>query len=558
MIAATLSERVLVLAPRGRDADIARTILDEAGVSADVCRDLAALIEQMDKGAGIAVVADEALRSADLTALAEWVNAQPPWSDFPFLLLTMRGGSVERNPDARRASTLLGNVGFLERPFHPTTLVSAVQTALRGRRRQYEARERMEEIRRAETLLERRVRERTAELESANRQLASQIVERERAESALRQAQRLEAIGQLTSGVAHDFNNLLTVVLGNVEQMQKKVSDPALTRRLEMMAEASRRGATLTAQMLAFSRRQKLELQPVDLNGTVRGMRDLLASSIGGSVQILPPDLADDLWPAMIDPTQIELVILNLAINARDAMEVGGSLAIRTRNVSFFDEPQDDLPAGQFVMVSVSDTGSGMSDEVLAKAFEPFFTTKAVGQGSGLGLSQVFGLAKQSGGGVKIITAVGEGTTIEVYLPRAEREADLPDAPGVQALSRRGEQRKVLVVDDDDAVREVAAGYLGDLGYEVVEAGSGGAALEHFGNGSEPSAVLMDYAMPGMNGRELALEISKRRPGIPVVFVTGYADAEAFSDTDPTAILRKPYTRSQLAAAMDRCLEGVS
>jgi signal transduction histidine kinase len=552
-----LSERVLILAPSGRDADIAKAILGEAGVAGEISGDIPQLIAEMEKGAGVAVVADEELRRADLAPLAQWIGAQPPWSDFPLLLLTRRGGSIERNPAARRAQTLLGNVAFLERPFHPTTLVSAVQTALRGRRRQYEARGRMEEIRRAEALLERRVRERTAELESANRQLASQIVERERVESALRQAQRLEAIGQLTSGVAHDFNNLLTVVLGNVEQMKKRVSDPSLTRRLEMMAEASRRGATLTAQMLAFSRRQNLELRPVDLNETVTGMRDLLASSIGGSVQIMAPDLAEDLWPAMIDPTQIELVILNLAINARDAMEVGGSLTIRTRNVTL-EQAQDDLPAGQFVMVSVTDTGSGMTEEVLAKAFEPFFTTKAVGEGSGLGLSQVFGLAKQAGGGVKIASVVGEGTTIEVYLPRAEGDFQTASAPAPRHTARQGEQRRVLVVDDDDAVREVAAGYLDDLGYEVIEAGSGGAALEHFENGCEPTAVLMDFAMPGMNGRELAREIGKRRPGIPVVFVTGYADAEAFADTDPAAILHKPYTRSELAAALERCVESMT
>lgn len=550
-----LSERALILAPRGRDADIAAAILREAGVSAGICSGLPDLTAQMDKEAGVAVVADEGLHRADLTPLVRWIDDQPPWSDFPFILLTVRGGGIERNPAAQRVSALLGNVAFLERPFHPTTLVSAVHTALRGRRRQYEARERMEEIRRAEALLERRVRDRTAELESANRQLASQIIERERVETALRQAQRLEAIGQLTSGVAHDFNNLLTVVLGNVEQMQKKVSDPALTRRLEMMAEASRRGATLTAQMLAFSRRQKLELRPVDLNETVTGMQDLLASSIGGSVQILPPDLAEDLWPAMIDPTQIELVILNLAINARDAMEVGGSLTITTRNVTF-EEAQHDLPAGQFVMVSVTDTGSGMSDEVLAKAFEPFFTTKAVGQGSGLGLSQVFGLAKQAGGGVKITSVVGKGTSIEVYLPRAEGETGTARVPSARHAARPGRQRRVLVVDDDDAVREVAAGYLDDLGYEVIEAGSGGAALEHFETGCEPTVVLMDFAMPGMNGHELAREIGKRRPDVPVVFVTGYADAEAFADTDPASILHKPYTRSELAAALERCLEG--
>ncbi|MFN6980911.1 MAG: ATP-binding protein [Brevundimonas sp.] len=353
------------------------------------------MLLHMDEGAGLAIIVDDVLRSADLSSLSTWIHAQPSWSDFPFLILTQRGGSVERNPVAQRLSQTLGNVGFLERPFHPTTLVSAVRTALRGRSRQYEARERIEQIQRAEALLERRVADRTAELESANRQLAGQISEREKAEDALRQAQRLEAVGQLTSGIAHDFNNLLTVIIGNVEQIRKRTDDPALEKRLAMMAEASRRGAQLTAQMLAFSRRQKLEPRAVDLNDTVRRMRDMLQSAIGGSVHILDPDLADDLWAAMIDPTQIELVILNLAINARDAMEVGGTLRIRTANIITLEPATPEQPpAGEHVMVSVSDDGSGIPDKVLAKVFEPFFTTKAVGKGSGLGLSQVYGLAK--------------------------------------------------------------------------------------------------------------------------------------------------------------------
>ena len=309
---------------------------------------------------------------------------------------------MERNPAARRLATALGNVAFLERPFHPTTLVSVLQTGLRGRRRQYEARSRIETIRAAEALLERRVEERTAELESANRQLAGQIAERERVEGVLRQAQRLEAVGQLTSGVAHDFNNLLMVILGNIRQMQKTLADPVTQRRLLMMAQAAERGAQLTAQMLAFSRRQRLEPRAVELNDTVVGMRDLLQATMGGSIRI-ETRLQPDLWPAMIDPTQIELVILNLAINARDAMDVGGTLSVETANVTLDAPVRPEEPsAGEYVMVAVTDTGSGMSPDVLAKVFEPFFTTKEVGKGSGLGLSQVFGLAKQSGGGVRI------------------------------------------------------------------------------------------------------------------------------------------------------------
>ncbi|WP_395943894.1 response regulator [Brevundimonas sp.] len=554
-----LSQRALILAPSGRDAVIAATILIEAGVPALACRDLPDLLLRIGEGAGMAVVVDEAMRHSDVSPLAHWIEGQPSWCDFPFLLLTQRGGSVERNPFARRLSETLGNVSFLERPFHPTTLVSAVKTALRGRSRQYEARERIEEIRRGEALLERRVTERTAELEAANRQLAAQIVEREKIETALRQAQRLEAVGQLTSGVAHDFNNLLTVVLGNVEQMKKQETDVRKQRRLSMMEEASRRGARLTAQMLAFSRRQKLEPRSVDLNDTVRSMRDLLQSTIGGSVLIREPELADALWPAMIDPTQIELVILNLAINARDAMDVGGTLLIRTENVETGAPlSAEDPPAGRFVMVSVTDNGSGMTDEVLARAFEPFFTTKDVGKGSGLGLSQVFGLAKQSGGGVKIETRVGVGTTIKMFLPLAEAPPVVDLSADFRLPQAHAANVVILVVDDDDAVREVTLGYLQDLGYAVLEAGSGGAALEIFELRKDIEAVILDFAMPGMNGANLAREMQARRPKVPILFATGYADAEALAAAPEERVIRKPFEQVELAEKLANAFFHVS
>ncbi|MFN3878329.1 MAG: response regulator [Brevundimonas sp.] len=550
-----LSERALILAPSGRDAVVAATILTEAGTVALVCGDLDDLLARLVEGAALAVVVDEVLINGDLNALSAWIEAQPSWSDFPFLVLNRRGGSVERNPAAQRLSQTLGNVSFLERPFHPTTLVSAVDTALRGRRRQYEARERIAEIQRAEALLERRVADRTAQLQAANRELAAQIVEREKAETALRQAQRLEAVGQLTSGVAHDFNNLLTVVLGNVDQLRKNETDPKVLRRLDMMREASQRGARLTAQMLAFSRRQKLEPRAVDLNETVRSMGDMLQSAIGGSVHIEPPQLATDLWPAMIDPTQIELVILNLAINARDAMEVGGSLTIRTENARLNASGRpDDLPAGDYVVVSVSDTGSGMTDEVRARAFEPFFTTKEVGKGSGLGLSQVFGLAKQSGGGVSIDTEVDKGTTIRIFLPRADAAPTQEREPSGELLAARDAGMVVLVVDDDDAVRTVTAGYLSDLGYDVIEADSGGAALETLEHHERIDAMVLDFAMPGMNGGELAKELKARLPEAPILFATGYADAEALTDVGEDMIVRKPFTQAELARKLSRTL----
>jgi signal transduction histidine kinase len=548
------AERALVVAPRGRDGAIATAVLREAGVTAQVCADLDGLICELAKGAGVAIVVEEALHGADYVRLVAWIEAQPPWSDLPVVLLANRGADLERNANARRMVRALGNVSFLERPFHPTTLVSLVQAALRGRRRQYEARERLETIRAAEETLERRVIERTSELESANRQLAEQISERERVESALHHAQRLEAVGQLTSGVAHDFNNLLMVVLGNVRQMQQAERDAVTQRRLTMIVQAAERGAQLTAQMLAFSRRQKLDPRPVDLNETVQRMHDLLQSTMGGSVQ-LETELQPDLWPAMIDPTQIELVILNLAINARDAMAVGGRLTVRTENVGLGepDRPEDP-PGGEYVLVEVRDTGEGMSPEVLAKVFEPFFTTKEVGKGSGLGLSQVYGLAKQSGGGVRIESAPGEGASVQVYLPRSYAAPAWTDSVvGVRPQGGIADHR-VLVVDDDEAVREVTAGFLLDLGYSVVEAGSGGAALEVLDRQEEIELLLLDFAMPGMNGAELAREARARRPKLPIVFLTGYADAQALPQLGREEILCKPFNLNELASKVSAAL----
>jgi CheY-like chemotaxis protein len=375
-------------------------------------------------------------------------------------------------------------------------------------------------------------------------------------ESALRQAQRLEAVGQLTSGVAHDFNNLLMVVLGNIRQMQKAHLEPATQRRLQMMAQAAERGAQLTAQMLAFSRRQRLEPRPVDLNGTVLSMRDLLQSTMGGSIQIRTA-LQAELWPAMIDPTQIELMILNLAINARDAMEVGGALTVETGNVTLGPPTRpEEAPAGDYVMVAVSDTGSGMSEEVLDKVFEPFFTTKAVGKGSGLGLSQVFGLAKQSGGGVRIESSVGRGTSVQVFLPRAAATPEVRVTASVPPPVSTPKNVHVLLVDDDSAVREVTAGILHDLGYGVIEAGSGGAALDLLDREAEIDLLLLDFAMPGMNGAEVAREVHARRPGLPILFVTGYADTEVLAAAGDGGILRKPFVEKDLAAKVRSALRA--
>jgi len=402
--------------------------------------------------------------------------------------------------------------------------------------------------------LELRIAERTRELASSNAELQMQIVERERVEEALRLAQRLEAVGQLTSGVAHDFNNLLTVISGNIEFLGREVATERSKRRLAMMKGAADRGANLTAQLLAFSRRQRLEPTPVSLNQTVASMRDLLQSSIGGAVRI-ETTLQPDLWPALVDATQIELVILNLAINARDAMVVGGCLTIETANVAVTGpqtRPEQPLP-GEYVMVAVSDTGTGMPPEVVKRAFEPFFTTKEVGKGSGLGLAQAYGFVKQSGGGIRIDTVVGEGTSIRVYLPRVEDGANAVHESSHPADGGPGRlpdgQSVLLVVDDDTAVREVTTTRLMEAGHMVREAGSGLAGLASLEADPCVDLVVLDFAMPGMNGVEVATEIRKRWPGLPILFVTGYADTAALMTVGAVGadrIVQKPFRDGEL------------
>lgn len=393
--------------------------------------------------------------------------------------------------------------------------------------------------------LEMRVAERTAELRT-------QIGERERVEETLHQLQRLEAVGQLTSGVAHDFNNLLTVVLGNVDVIARTARSAGLDertlQRLDHIRTAAQRGATLTAQLLAFSRRQHLETRTVDLNNTVAGMSALMQSTLGRAIAI-ETTLASDLWPALVDPTQIELIILNLAINARDAMPEGGALTVATANVSRgAPDRAEEPPAGDYVAVSVSDTGTGMNDEVLARAFEPFFTTKEIGKGSGLGLAQVFGFAKQSGGGVRIDTAVDRGTTVSVFLPRGAAITAPARPAAVAPLDVAG--RTILVLDDEDAVRSVTADTLRDAGCRVIEAADGQAALDAMEQVGRVDAVVADFAMPRMNGAQFRTLAQKRWPGLPVLFVTGYADLDAIRDVPDERVIRKPFTRDELIARL--------
>jgi PAS domain S-box-containing protein len=409
---------------------------------------------------------------------------------------------------------------------------------------------------RIEKTLERRIEVRTRELEEANRQLRSQVEQREIAEAEVQQLQRLDAIGQITSGLAHDFNNLLSVVLTNARLLSRNLRDPGDQEGVELIRTAAERGVKLTAQLLAFSRKQRLEPQEVDLNSKIVGMTNLLSATLGGTVQ-LRTTLAADLWPALVDPTQIELIILNLAINGRDAMESGGILTLETFNSVIYDGPfgPEEPGPGQYVGLVVHDTGVGIPDDVLPRVFEPFFTTKEPGKGSGLGLAQVFGFAKQSGGGVGIKTRLGEGTSVKVFLPRGglvlrdqELESDVEQGPRTKVTV------SILVVDDETAVLRSALRMLDALGYAAVPAASGREALRLIASGREVDLVLADFAMPEMTGIELAKAIHATYPGLPVIVVTGYGNREELKDFGETRILQKPYTEGELMEKITEAL----
>jgi signal transduction histidine kinase len=367
------------------------------------------------------------------------------------------------------------------------------------------------------------------------------------------QMQKMEAIGQLTSGVAHDFNNLLQGIGGCVSVLEDRIPDEDARRLFEAVQQGIERGGRLTQHMLAFARRQSLAPEPTDLDSLFDRMGPILDRSMGGLIQI-GIDVAPDTWPALVDPVQLELAILNLAINARDAMPEGGRLMLRTANVTTLvgsNRPAD-LKPGDYVMVSVEDTGTGMDAATLARVFDPFFTTKDVGKGSGLGLSMVHGMTAQSGGGVSITSTVDKGTTVSLYLPRAIPVTSEMSRPSVEVV--RGGKQVVLLVDDDDLVRIGAEAVLKRLGYRVLAANSGEAALTILRAGAAVDALVTDYAMPGMNGATLVQEIRRLAPGLPALLITGYADKPTGIQHIP--LLQKPFRPNDLAAHLATILCG--
>ena len=416
------------------------------------------------------------------------------------------------------------------------------------------------------TFLENQVAERTRELSDSNNRLQVEIAGREKTEAALHQAQKLQAVGQLAGGIAHDFNNMLATVLGNLELMERRVSQAGdvwtgadgdrLQQLIERATGAVTRGAQLTGRLLAFSRRQRLAARPTDVNALLKELITLAASTLGRRVQVVS-DLAEGLWPAMADPSQVEAAILNLCLNARDAMADGGRLTIQTRNLTIAPGRRplgsdNELSPGSYVQVCISDTGTGMTADVKARAFDPFFTTKGPSAGSGLGLSQVYGMARQSGGSVAIESTPDAGTTVILSLPRA----DAPEGTKTVTGSHRDDLRVagisnalVLVVDDDHAVRQVTVEMARDLGCEVVQAAGGEQALALLDKlPRPPNLILLDYAMPVMNGLQLARVLRERGITAPIALVTGYAElSEAdIAASELAGLLRKPFTIREL------------
>jgi len=368
-----------------------------------------------------------------------------------------------------------------------------------------------------------------------------------KAEEALRQSQRMEGIGQLTGGVAHDFNNVLTAVLGSLQLAAKRVDDPRARQLMDNAVQAAERGAKLTSQLLAFSRRQRLEPLPVDLNAMIERMGGLFASTLGGTVRV-EKALTEGLPPALADPAQLELALLNLALNARDAMPGGGVLRLATALVALSSPRTASEPEpGRYIALSVRDTGPGMSEDVMERAFEPFFTTKPLGKGSGLGLSQVLGLAKQLGGGVRLDAEPGQGVEVTVYLPispalDSSKPLELPADP-----PRARSDARVLVVDDDPDVRRFIVDLLEDSGYAVASAVDGPAGLDTLEKQGPFDLLLLDFAMPGMTGSEVARTVRAANPDQPILMMTGYLEHEAvLSELGAQPMLQKPFDPSEL------------
>src|SRR3984893_47373 len=468
---------VPILKPVGRDAAAVAGLIQRTGLIPVICNTPREVVDNLERVIEVVLVAEEALYGNNVLVLEDWVGRQPPWSDQPFVVLTNHNEGPKFAAFRRELLMRLRNVGFLERPLHAITLQATVVSAERARRRQYETRAYLEAQRGAAVELERLVAERTRDLERANDRLREEIATRERAQAALLQAQKIEALGQLVGGVAHDFNNLLMAVIGNLDLLSKKLGqDTRLHRLLNGAMEGARRGATLTQRLLAFARKQELKAQATDVRSLVENMMGLIDRSVGPMVRVELE--AEGIVPAVdVDPNQLEMALLNLAVNARDAMVSGGVLTIGLTVQNVDDDDKLGILPGRYAVLSVKDTGEGMDSETLVKAVEPFFSTKGVGKGTGLGLSMVFGLAQQSGGALRLESAPSSGTTATLWLPIAT-DSSVPSTRTPNVVTQASARARILFVDDDLLIAGSTVALLEDLGHEVIEAHSGREALQ--------------------------------------------------------------------------------
>jgi signal transduction histidine kinase/CheY-like chemotaxis protein len=552
--------RVVVHAPRGRDAAVVQGVLQPQH-NVVICTQPHELLDALRAGAAAAIVTEEAIGGEDLMQdLAAWLVSQPSWSDFPFIVLATR--QPGRRPVAA-IETLhsLGNVILLERPLNAETLLSAADAAVRARKRQYATRQHLEELGRTRIevehlngALEARILERTRELANANDRLMKEIAEREKAQAALTQSQKIEAIGRLTGGIAHDFNNLLHVINMNLELVSMYAREEKVKPVIERARSAARRGAQLTGQLLSFARNQSLLPKLTNVNDLLVGMKDLLEISAGAAIRV-ELDLCAEQAAMVVDASQLEMAVLNLAVNSRDAMPEGGVLRISTgmRNA----QAEGELKAGDYVVVTVSDTGCGIPQQILGKVFDPFFTTKPLGSGTGLGLSQVYGFARQSGGLAFVRSEQGQGTTVEMYFPAVSDDGRArPESPAAAPAVPHGKSRRELVVEDDADVRRVIVECLGLIGYAVTEAPNGTEGLAAIAH-DKPDLLVVDYAMPDMTGAEVISKARAMVGNLPVVLATGYADMATVERlAGKPAILRKPFDINSLGNAVAVALES--
>ena len=514
---------ILICAPYGRDAKSAAELLSQAIQTVSIQPDLDHTADALSSATGVLLLTEEALnlnRTRFIAAMAD----QPEWSDIPVILLVARQTRSEAMQEARvRQSLPTNNVVVIERPMSRRSLISSVETAMKSRGRQFQMRDRLEDLRRARETLEEQVAERTAALEG-------EMESRAQAEAALRQSQKMEAVGQLTGGIAHDFNNMLTGVIGSLEMLKRRIDAGRtndLAKYMDAASTSAARAAALTQRLLAFARRQSLDARPVDVNQLMEAMDELLSRAINEGIRLefaLKPGLPN----AIVDPNQLENAILNLAINARDAMPSGGVLTVETGVIDLgaaHVAKRPDMKPGRYVVVSVSDIGVGMPPELIEKVFDPFFTTKPLGQGTGLGLSMVYGFAQQSGGQVRIHSQPGLGTSVKIYLPSTDVGDEGREAPA--PFTATGEGQRVLVVEDDSAVRMLVRDVLEEMGYQAVEFADPLAAVPYLASNERIDLMISDVGMPGMNGRELAETARTSRPDLPILFITGYAENAA-------------------------------